>query len=258
MSAIAILFDKLAVTTWEAIENAFYHKISFGEDAITSINLLALKNAYFTNLAIADTRAEENIKGCDFEFWIGGYSIGWYRFAIQAKKITVSSERYQSLNHKVSGTPQINILETYATANGAIPLYCLFNFSKKIKTSATACQNFKDIKELGCSITPLSTTKLALKTRGAKTFEWFHSRKETLPWSCLVRCSQLNKHWSDKILGMNYQEAHHKELPFNLEKMLKNPEEPAQFVDTNIFSRKVEYRPRWIGVINIENNANFG
>lgn len=258
MSAIATLFEKLAVTTWEAIENAFEHKISFGEDAITSINLLALKNASFPNLAIADTRPEESTKGCDFEFWIGSYSTGWYRYAIQAKKITVSSERYQSLNHKVAGISQISILETYAKANDALPLYCLFNYSRVVKTSSTACPNYKDIKELGCSITPVNTTKLALRTRGARNFEWFHSRGETLPWSCLVRCPQINKHWSDKILGMKYENAHHKELPFNLSRMLENPDEPAQFVDTNMFSRNVEYRPRWVGVINTENNNNFG
>jgi hypothetical protein len=257
MDPVVTLFEKLAFTTWEAIENAFEQKISFGEDAITSINLLALKNASFPDLVIADTRAEESIKGCDFEFWIGTYSSGWYRYAIQAKKITVSSERYQSLSHKVAGTNQINILETYAKANGALPLYCLFNFSRNTLASSTSCPNFKDIKEFGCSITPLNTIKLALRTRGARNFEWFHSRSETLPWSCLVRCPQINSHWSDKILGMNYQDAYHKKLPFNLSRMLEHPGETAQFLDTNTFSRNIEYRPRWIGVINKENNKQF-
>jgi len=85
MTAVEILFEKLAFTTWDAIENAFEQKILYGEDAITSINLLALKNASFPNIAIADTRPDESSKGCDFEFWIGNYSSGWYRYAIQAK-----------------------------------------------------------------------------------------------------------------------------------------------------------------------------
>jgi len=258
MTAIETLFEKLAFTTWQAIENAFEHNISYGEDAITSINLLALKNASFPNLAIADTRPSESTKGCDFEFWIGNYKSGWYRYAIQAKKISVSSERYHSLNHKVGGVPQTDILEIYAKANKAIPLYCLFNFSKSTKKSLTACPNFKDIMEFGCSITPLSTTKIALKTRGARNFNWFHARKETLPWSCLVRCPQLHSHWSQNVLGMKYENARHKELPDILARMLHQPDEPIQFIDTNIFSRETEYRPRWVGVVDTEINKNFG
>ena len=63
MTLIESLFEKLAYTTWDAIENAFEHRIFYGEDAITSINLLALKNASFPNLAIADTRPDESTKG---------------------------------------------------------------------------------------------------------------------------------------------------------------------------------------------------
>ncbi len=258
MTAIETLFEKLAFITWQAIKNAFEHKISYGEDAITSINLLALKNSSFPNLAIADTRPEESTKGCDFEFWIGSYRLGWYRYAIQAKKISVSSERYQSLNHKVRGVLQSDILENYAKANNAIPLYCLFNFSKSTKKSLTACLNFKNIMEFGCSITPLTTVKLALKTRGARKFEWFHARKETLPWSCLVRCPEIQTHWSEKILGMKYDDARHEELPSILARLLENTDEPISFIDTNIFSREIEYRPRWVGVINTERNEKFG
>ena len=70
MASIENLFEKLAFTTWDAIENAFGNRISFGEDAITSINLLTLKNASFPTIAIEDTRPSESTKGCDFEFWI--------------------------------------------------------------------------------------------------------------------------------------------------------------------------------------------
>ena len=80
MTPVEILFEKLAFTTWDAIENAYGNRISFGEDAITSINLLALKNASFPTIAIEDTRPSESTKGCDFEFWIGTHKSGWYRF----------------------------------------------------------------------------------------------------------------------------------------------------------------------------------
>ena len=257
-TAIEILFEKLAFTTWDAIGNAFEHRISYGEDAITSINLLALKNASFPNLAIVDTRPSESTKGCDFEFWIGNKDSGWFRYAIQAKKISVSSERYDTLNHHVGTERQIDILKIYAEANNAIPLYCLYNFSKSTKKPSTSCPKFKNIKEFGCSVTPLSTAKLAIKTRGARNFKWFHDRKETLPWSCLVRCTQILKHWPKEMIGIKYEDAFHKVLPSALSRLLNHPDEPLQFVDTNVFSNQTQYRPKWIGVVNNIENDNLG
>jgi hypothetical protein len=114
------------------------------------------------------------------------------------------------------------------------------------------------IKEFGCSVTPSSTVKTAIRTRGARNFGWFHDRKETLPWSCLVRCPQIFSHWSEKTTGIKHKDAFHKELPRTLSMLLNHPEEPVSFIDTNIFSREIEYRPRWVGVINNTENDNLG
>lgn len=252
MTSIEPFFENLAFTTWDAIEAAFDYRIMFGEDAITSVNLLALKNASFSEIVIADTRVQERLKGCDFEFWIGNYSAGWTRYAIQAKKINVSSERYDSLNHTVGGRAQIDILGIYANTNNAVPLYCLYNYSKSKIMPSTACPKFKNIKEFGCSITPLETARHALGTRGARNFNWFHTRKETLPWSCLVRCPDLMKHWPVKVLGMEYESARHRILPRELSEMFDSQGENNSLIDTEIFSGETEYRPRWVGVINTE------
>jgi hypothetical protein len=268
MSKSEIIFENLAFTTWETILNAFSNKISYGEDAITSVNLLSLRNASLGNLALQDTRPKESIKGCDFEFWIGSAKKGWLRYAIQAKKITVSSNRYSSLAHKVNGVPQIDILENYSLANRAIPIYCLFNYSKDVLGIKSGCPKYIKTRELGCSVTPLKTVRKALKTRGARTFKWFHSRKETLPWSCLVRCPQIINHWSPSKLGLSIEEMIHKDLPDILHSLLREegPDQfPGQFdeeanadrlVNSNLFSQEVKYRPRWVGVIDIDNDKN--
>lgn len=250
MTLTESLFETLAFTTWDAIENAYTHKISLGEDAITSINLLALKNASFPNLAIVDTRPSESTKGCDFEFWIGNNKSGWHRYAIQAKKISVSSGRYDSLNHIVGDVPQIQILEQYASSNNAIPLYCLFNFSNNTKKPSTSCFKYLNIKEFGCSVTPLSTVKYALNTRGSRTFKWFHERKETLPWSCLVRCTKLHRHWTEEETGIKHNEAIHEKLPKALSMWLEDQTKPMQFIDSDMFSRGTPFQARWVGVIN--------
>jgi len=254
MSLIEILFEKLAFITWDTIGNAFENKISYGEDTITSVNLLALKNASLPNLVIEDTRPSESVKGCDFEFWIGTHSIGWCRYAIQAKKITVSSESYKTLSHSVSGTPQIDILESYSSANKAIPLYCLFNYSKYAVRPSITCPLYRNIKELGCSVTLSSTIRRALAIRGARNFEWLHNRPETLPWSCLVRCSKFCESWAEELTGWKYEDAWYKELPVPLMHLFEKPLEQVEFVDSNLFSRKTPYRPRWVGVIDISND----
>jgi hypothetical protein len=253
MGFVDILFEKLAIVTWEAIENAYENRISLGEDAITSINLLGLKNASLPNLAIADTRPDESTKGCDFEFWIGNSKSGWLRYAIQAKKISVSSNRYESLNHSVGDVPQIDILERYSRANRAISLYCLYNFSNRSPVSSTSCPKYRDIKEFGCSITPSSTVKISISTWGAKNFNWFHARPETLPWSCLVRCPKIDMHWPEKLIGKDYKEALHDRLPAVLTDLLHGGSLSENALYLNLFSKETPYRPRWVGVIdNIE------
>lgn len=250
------ILEKLAITTWETIENAFSKRISYGEDAITSVNLLKLKNESLGNLVLLDTRINESTKGCDFEFWIGSNKQGWHRHAIQAKKISVSNERYNSLAHKVSGKPQIDILEAYSTANKAIPLYCLFNYSQQVTSIKSSCPKYTDIKELGCSITPLKTVRKALATRGARTFQWIHSRKETLPWSCLVRCSKISTHCPNSILGHNYQDMMHKELPYQIQLLLSHDLQAEQLQDSGLFSQENDYRPRWLGVFEVDEDKN--
>lgn len=260
------IFENLAFTTWETIFNAFLNNISYGEDAITSVNLLSLRNSSLGDLALQDTRPTESTKGCDFEFWIGSSKRGWFRYAIQAKKITVSSNRYSSLAHQVNGVPQIDILENYSLANRAIPIYCLFNYSKDVSGINSGCPNYGSARELGCSVTPLRTVRKALKTRGARTFKWFHSRNETLPWSCLVRCPQIVKHWPPSISGLKLEDMIHEDLPDILQSLLRGENsdqfpgqldeevKASQLVNSNLFSQEVNYRPRWVGVINIDND----
>ena len=65
--------------------------------------------------------------GTDFELWLGSNRKGWFRFAIQAKKLDLRTDRYSSLTQANSNGPQIELLEDYARLNRAAPLYCLYN-----------------------------------------------------------------------------------------------------------------------------------
>ena len=47
--------------------------------------------------------------------------------------------------------------------------------------------------ELGCTITPSSNIRMAIEEWGAKNFKSIHSRRNTLPWRCLVSCPMVEQ-----------------------------------------------------------------
>ena len=65
--------------------------------------------------------------GTDFELWLGSELLGWFRFAIQAKKLDLRTDKYASLAQRNVNGPQIDLLEQYARRKGAAALYCLYN-----------------------------------------------------------------------------------------------------------------------------------
>lgn len=183
------VFEALAAVTWRTLHSTHSNRVLLGEDAITSYNLNTLACVTSGNVVFEDTRVDEATRGCDFELWVGANSTGWYRYAVQAKKINVRTGKYDQLAHEVGGVPQLDILEKYASANNALALYCFYNYSTL--STPWNCSYYLDIEQLGCSITPSHIVRSALKKRGARCFSHIHEQSETLPWRCLVKCPKL-------------------------------------------------------------------
>ena len=92
MSLAVKLLESLAKQTWDRIKDGYELEISQGEETITDLNLLEIKRSGIRSFQVVKlTKAEEAIKGIDWEWWIGSESQGWLRYAIQAKKIQVES-----------------------------------------------------------------------------------------------------------------------------------------------------------------------
>ena len=134
------------------------------------------------------SRRDEAISGIDFELWIGSENKGWFRFAIQAKKLDVKTGRYSSLTHKNSNGKQIELLEDYARVKRAAPIYCLYNHTADAAESEHwhCCTGPADLKELGCTVTPSINIGKAIGERGGKNFNSIHKNKNTIPLKCLV------------------------------------------------------------------------
>jgi len=136
---------------------------------------------------------EEAKKGFDFEFWIR-YDIGWYGFAIQAKKLDLASNRYKELRHYVDSQEefQIDLLKTYSGAVGVSPLYAFYNHvSPSIEAQHWHCNFSYAQRLLGCSLVPLADVEPWHAPHQSRSFENLHQTQSALPWHCLF-CPSMN------------------------------------------------------------------
>jgi hypothetical protein len=187
------LFELLAQTTWLTLDNAHRREIAFGEDAVTSVNLLALASLTGRAVVVEDTRADEHHTGCDFELWVRIHKWQWMGYAVQAKKVSARTGRCEKLAHRVNGQRQIGILRRYSKERGLAPLYCFFSGVRPV--TRWNCQLPQADDQLGCMVTPLRVVENALKIRGARSFAWLHRQPESVPWRCLVTC--MSSHLSE-------------------------------------------------------------
>lgn len=216
-------------------------------------------------MVVRDSRAREARKGCDFEMWIGSDKRGWSRYAVQAKKVSVSTGRYESLNHSVSGKPQIDILNLYAKRVGAAPIYCLYNFYDclpdwKYRCPLWNCGLPVDRFQLGCSVTPARVIKSALQRRGMRSFLSIHSEPETIPWRCLLRCA--GPHRYDHEASMSHrpptrwpdpEEFYYEDLPPQVQALRESVARGLEFQledDVN-WGRDEPLHPGWTAIVDI-------
>ena len=170
--------------------------VRFGEETITNLIMMDLYLRGSTLVHFTQTaRPDETLWGTDFELWLGSRRLGWFRFAIQSKKLGLADDRYSSLNQRNANGDQIDLLEQYARLNSAAPLYCLYNFTEDADRHRHyhCCDGQPELKELGCTVTPSSNIRMAINTPRAKNFNTIHSEKGTLPWRCLVSCPLVQR-----------------------------------------------------------------
>ena len=210
---LGAMFEIQSKFTWERLSYAYRSimdpgqsgPLQFGEETITNIFMMDLYVQGSTVALFEQTsKKKESKSGTDFELWVGSQQLGWFRFAVQAKKLDLRTERYTDLNHKNSNGLQPKLLEQYATSNRACPMYCLYNFTTEVnqKDHWHCCDDTKDdTTELGCSMTTLSNIKKAVEKRGAKNFKCIHSQPDTLPLRCLVACPKVQESLKAKREG---------------------------------------------------------
>ncbi len=187
-----LALEQLAEATWDRLRLARDLGVRFGEETLTDLILLELKRALPDQMQIAQmTNVEEARSGADWEWWIRRQH-HWVRYVVQAKRLNLRNDRYTGLTHRIGSQYQFDVLRGYALRNGAMPIYCLYNFSSTVNAGQLwHCGLSFNPKQLGCSVAAVETVDAAAHTWGGKTFDSLHTPASTLPWRCLIACPQL-------------------------------------------------------------------
>lgn len=182
-------FMRKAKWIWERIREADEYGLCFGEETITETLLMWLKRAHPTKIHVqAFTKKTERKNGADWEWWIGRDG-NWIGMRVQAKRIKLPSEQYESLFYKydkpVGPETQIENLIEKAEQDNLIPIYALYTHSKiHLPMPANMCIcKMLDVQSQalnGCLIVHAQDVQL----RGSKKLSDIHPF--SFPWHCLV------------------------------------------------------------------------
>lgn len=186
------VFSALAPIHWDRIRHAAELRLNYGEETITDQNLLDIARAGLPGLiTTATVKAEEAIKGCDWEWWLRLPAADWVRLSIQAKKLNFAKQAYRLRTPLHNGRRQLQILGDHAQAVGSVPLYCFYNSLPPGTATPWRCILPYDPMQFGCSLVPLRVVRRAHTAGRSKTFEALHRYPHSIPWRCLF-CSHCS------------------------------------------------------------------
>ena len=189
------LFEELARNTWGFLAAGLECSCVPSEETLTDLNLLNMARAGLPFLLVHKaSKIAEGRCGFDWEWWIGGDKIGWIRYAVQAKKLNLRTNKYMGLRQKVKGKLQLEVLKDFAKCQGAIPLYCFYNFINEEQDLSFGpaywnCYKNREQQQLGCTLAPLEAVETTLEERGAPDMLAIHlGSPKAMPWRCLFSC----------------------------------------------------------------------
>lgn len=241
--SVQTVLEDLSVDVWERLRDVKRltkpSGVRHGEETITDLLMLDLMRKLSGRVVATQTpRHKEAKSGTDFELWVERSNQRWVRFAVQAKRINFERSSYSGLNYKVNGTKQMHLLERFANTNGAVPVYCFYNYYDNPKCSKhwRCCGKPYVPEQLGCTIATLRTVKQAAKQHGAKNFNWIHKQPGTIPWSCLPICEKLETEFTRPHVGVELEPTNRSDEipPMRTVRYYENPPSmPSQDLPTS-------------------------
>lgn len=196
--------DRLARATWDRVMIGDIAGLKFREDSITDELLFALMRKH-PQLAVRRlNQSEEKTAGADWEWWIGSWSLGWFRLKIQAKR--VHGKKYRELDHRgdidAGHEFQYQTLIAGCQGESTYPFHVFFNgwaqdrFRESFVSDHVHRCGPLDQELWGCAVmSSYSVVDLHLGSRGTEwTERSFVPRymPASLPWSRLFNLACTN------------------------------------------------------------------
>lgn len=126
--------NTVAARSWNLMTTGISQGIGPGEETLTDLNLILLKQMIPSMLVTKFTKPVEATNGADWEWWIGSSAEElWFRLRIQAKRSghdgsKPNGVRYEHVDHPSAGsTRQYDTLILKSLKLGAIPFHVFFN-----------------------------------------------------------------------------------------------------------------------------------
>lgn len=182
-----LLLQGLAETTQQRIVEAHKFDLNYGETTITDFCLLEIARAKLQQIAVVAARGQmERKRGFDWEWYIKYPATKWFRFSVQAKKMSPETGTYRSLRHQVApGEFQIDILAKFAALKKTIPLYAFYNVRKWAAAPPSLCAMTTRIQDSDCTLVPLDDVRKSHGVRCRHDYGSVHIGKD-MPWRCIV------------------------------------------------------------------------
>lgn len=183
-------FRQLSFGTWTHLGRARRIEHQPGEETLTDINVLELKDRHpdevFTKTF---TKPQEGVNGADWEWWFTNSRMNkWLGFRVQAKVLKLSSNRFEHLHYRKGNSYQSAKLKRSSSAEGLVPLYCVYShWTGEGKVSVWPCGTFGPaIESFGCALLPVrhidDLRKASHDNRLGAVIQM------SFPWHCLVCC----------------------------------------------------------------------
>lgn len=215
-------FGYVSDRVWNLMWFADHCQASLLETTITDLILLDLHaiNAIFQGSALfrsmqfavveKTSQGDEPKQGTDWEWWIGHRSLGWTRYAAQAKRLFHQKGKpphYRRVLRRVGKKRlprqwkgqvvwQHQLLEKHAEKHDAVPLYALYNYVRKRNYGRYwHCKSGLDESKLGITVAPLKCVEHVFtqcdfpkKHKGEVDFDAIHRFRKTVPLTIPFRC----------------------------------------------------------------------
>ena len=198
--------ERIADDTWHKLKEARELTVRLGEETLTDLLILDMRRHAFQNIWVHQfTRLQEATSGTDLLVVVrDGRTTNARLYAIQSKKLCRSGH-YEAL--KKANKLQLDNLEKYALAKGALPYYLFYNFVSEPQ-KYWHCNRSYDKSQLGCTLVPSRTVRAALDAPPRvrpRSFEYMHESRHALPWRCMFDCPhwerQLHDAWPKRRQG---------------------------------------------------------